>query len=276
MNLMRQITDWDDAYANVPNIPGGEAYPGRWAEEAGEFRSSGNFSKAELKTAYGPGDRNWYDLYMPDGDPRGTLVFVHGGYWMRFSPDEFSHFAASALANGWSVAMPCYTLCPDIGIAGITSEIGNAVSHIASVTQGPIVLSGHSAGGHLVTRMVCKDTPLAPGVIQRIERVMSISGAHDLRPLLAAPQNDVLKMDGAMAAAESPALHWPVSDTELICWVGGGERAEFLRQNALLANVWLGLGAATQCIEEPDRHHFSVIEGLRHANSPIARALLGS
>ena len=274
MSLMRQITDWADAYANVPNIPGGEAYPERWAEDAQAFRNAGSFAQAELKTPYGDGQRNWYDLFAPHTKARGTLVFVHGGYWMRFDPSSFSHFAAGALARGWAVAMPCYTLCPDIAVSGITNEIGKAITQIAARTDGPIVLAGHSAGGHLVTRMLCDDSPIAPDVLARISRVMSISGVHDLRPLLAAPQNDTLKMDTAMAAAESPALHWPKGEAPLICWVGAGERAEFLRQNALLASIWLGLGARTQSVEEPDMHHFSVIEGLQQPDSPITEALL--
>ena len=32
------IDDWDDAYANGAHIDGAEAYPGRWAEAAEEFR----------------------------------------------------------------------------------------------------------------------------------------------------------------------------------------------------------------------------------------------
>lgn len=274
MSLMQQITDWDDAYANVPNIPRGEEYPDRWAKEAKAFREGDAFASKELKTAYGSGERNWYDLYLPEGDAKGTLVFVHGGYWMRFDPHFFSHMAGGALANGWSVAMPGYTLCPDVTIADITREVGQAISHVAARSNGPLLLAGHSAGGHLVTRMVCENSPLEPAVRSRIRLVMSISGVHDLRPLLAAPQNETLRMDRDMAAAESPALNWPAEGTRLVCWAGGGERAEFLRQNALLASAWLGLGAQTQCVEEPDRHHFSVIEGLCQAESPITRALL--
>ena len=52
------------------------------------------------------------------------------------------------------------------------------------------------------------------------------------------------------------------------------ERAEFLRQNALLANMWTGLGATTASVEEPDRHHYSVIEGLEDASHPLTRTLL--
>jgi hypothetical protein len=60
-----------------------------------------------------------------------------------------------------------------------------------------------------------------------------------------------------------------------MCWVGGAERAEFRRQNALLANIWLGLGATTEAVEEPDRHHFDIVDGLADPAHPMVAALLG-
>ena len=45
--------------------------------------------------------------------------------------------------------------------------------------------------------------------------------------------------------------------------------------NALLANVWTGLGAATAIVEEADRHHFNVIDGLMQPDHPLTRALVG-
>jgi arylformamidase len=57
------------------------------------------------------------------------------------------------------------------------------------------------------------------------------------------------------------------------CWVGAGERSEFIRQNALLANIWKGLGAETAVVEEPDKHHFNVLDGLEDPNHPLVDAL---
>ena len=102
---------------------------------------------------------------------------------------------------------------------------------------------------------------------------MPISGVHDLRPMLRTQLNDTIGLDVAEARAESPALLEPVVDVPVICWVGANERSEFVRQNALLANVWRGLGMATECVEEPDRHHFDVIDGLCSGVSPMSRAL---
>jgi len=274
--FIHQITDWDDAYANRPHIPQGEAYLEKWATAAEAFRRQLHTTgRAELDIPYGKGERHRLDLFRPETTQRGLVVFVHGGYWSNFDKSSWSHLAAGALARGFSVAMPSYTLCPDVRIADITEEVGQAVQIAAERVDGSIRLTGHSAGGHLVTRMVCRNTPLPPGVIERINRVVSISGVHDLRPLIRTELNAVLRIDRMEALKESPALLEPVADTRLICWVGAGERAEFLRQNALLANIWKGLGAATAAAEEPDRHHFNVIEGLIDPDHPLTGSLCG-
>jgi hypothetical protein len=122
--------------------------------------------------------------------------------------------------------------------------------------------------------MICADAPLPRQTQARIRNVVSISGLHDLRPLMATKMNETLRLDEAEAAAESPALLRPMKDARIICWAGGAERQEFRRQNALLANIWTGLGAATACVEEADRHHYSVIDGLADAGHALTRTLL--
>lgn len=107
--------------------------------------------------------------------------------------------------------------------------------------------------------MLCRDTPLATEIQQRITQVHSISGLHDLRPLLRTRMNEVLHLDTAEAIQESSALHTPVTHARLICEVGADERPEFLRQNDLLANIWAGLGVETQSLRTADRHHFNII-----------------
>jgi hypothetical protein len=151
--------------------------------------------------------------------------------------------------------------------------IDKSVALAASQVDGPIRLAGHSAGGQIVTRLVCGGTGLPDPVLARVERVMSISGVHDLRPLLRTQLNDTIGLDASEARAESPALLEPAIDVPVTCWVGANERSEFVRQSALLANAWRGLGLATDAIEEPDRHHFDVIDGLASPVSPMAKAI---
>ena len=268
--------DWDDAYDNRGHTPGWEAFPPRWAEAAAAFRDeTGRAGRARLEIPYGTHSRERLDLFLPEGTAQGLAVFVHGGYWRNFDRTDWSHLAAGPLARGWAVAVPGYTLCPAIRIAGITRQVGAAIATAARQLGGPIRLAGHSAGGHLVTRMVCEDAPLPPSVSHRLAGVLSISGVHDLRPLMRLALNEELGLDRAEARAESPALLDPRDDVPVTCWVGADERPEFRRQSALLANVWTGCGVETRLVEDPGHNHFTVIDALAEPDSPLVDALLG-
>ena len=269
------IVDWDDAYANAPYIPGGDGYPERWREAAAGFRAALAPDRLRAGLAYGPHPRQRIDLFLPEGRPHGLLVYVHGGYWRAFDRTIWSHLAAGPLARGWAVAMPGYVLAPEARIAAITGMIARAVTELAATVGGPLHLTGHSAGGHLVTRLVCRDGGLGERVRARVARVLSISGVHDLRPLLRTAMNADLRLDAAEAAAESPALLEPLEGARLHAWVGGSERPEFVRQTLLLANVWTGLGADTTHTVEPGRHHFDVIEALADPGSALVEAAVG-
>ncbi|MCK3777123.1 alpha/beta hydrolase [Ensifer sesbaniae] len=273
--LEHRVSDWNDAYANGVNIARGDRWPEAWAGPAEAFRNALSASGlAKLDVAYGKRSRNRMDLFFPDGAAKGLVVFVHGGFWLQLDKSFWSHLAAGAVAHGYAVAMPSYTLCPEIRIAGIVGEVAAAISEAAKLVEGPLMLAGHSAGGHLVSRMITASAPLAPDVQERIRNVVSISGVHDLRPIMSTGMNEKLAIDEAEALSESPALLRPMPNARITCWVGGGERAEFLRQNALLANIWIGLGATTATVVEPDRHHFNIIDGLADAGHPLTRTLL--
>ena len=243
---------WDDAYTNGAYIPGADQFRAKWPVEAAAFRDMRKAkARVELDQPYGSRPREQFDLFWPEETPKGLFVFVHGGYWMMFDKSNWSHLAAGALAHGWAVAMPSYTLCPDARISEITAEVARAVTTIAGRVAGGLALAGHSAGGHLVARLACADTPLPSAVHGRVRHTVSISGLHDLRPLLKTTMNNTLRMDAAEASRESPALLTPVPGAKVTCWVGTKERPEFIRQNALLANVWTGLGAQLLKVKLP-------------------------
>lgn len=272
----QKITDWDDAYANADHIPDAIGFIEKWPKQAAVFRKQLSKSgRATFDVAYGARARNLVDIFYPDGEPKGIVVFVHGGFWQRFDKSDWSHLAHGARAQGWVVAIPSYSLCPEVKISEITEEIATAIEYLAAQIKGPIRLVGHSAGGHLVARMVCNKSPLSRPVQSRIEHTMAISCLSDLRPLCALKLNEVLGLTYEEAAAESPALLAPVPNAEVTCWVGAAERPEFMRQNLVLATIWHGLGARISLVEKPGRHHFDVVDDLTDADSEMVRMLLG-
>ena len=95
----RRIPDWEDAYANSVNIARGDEWPPAWVEPAKAYARGCRARTARLDLAYGEGARNRFDLFLPEQTPRGLVVFVHGGYWVRFDKSYWSHLAGAARAR---------------------------------------------------------------------------------------------------------------------------------------------------------------------------------
>ena len=264
------MTDLDDAYANAAYITGAADYPPRWARAAEGLRE-GLLEQglADLDLSYGDSARQRFDLFHPGVAAKGLMVFVHGGYWLRFDKSIWSHLAAGALSQGWAVAMPSYDLCPEVRIAKITQQIAQAIASAAAMVSGPIVLAGHSAGGHLVARMM-EPGLLPDAVADRLQHVLPISPVADLRPLLQTSMNTDFRLDEAGAIAESPMLLNQRLPVPVTVWVGADERPAFLDQARWLAEAW----GCTQVVDE-GKHHFDVIDALAESDSRMIQHLLG-
>ncbi|MEM6304727.1 MAG: alpha/beta hydrolase [Pseudomonadota bacterium] len=258
----------DDAYANAPFIEGADAYPPRWAARAAEFRASLGF-RAQTGVSYGPSPRQVFDVFEPSGLPRGTVFFVHGGYWKAFDSSSWSHLAQGAIARGWSVAMPSYDLCPDVSIADIARQMAAALTMVAERTQGPLAMAGHSAGGHLVARIM-DPLLLSPEVRDRVKQIAAISPVADLAPLMETAMNDVLGITDEIARVESPVNMSPPHGVNVTVWVGAQERPGFLEQAEAFSRAW---GARQYTVD--GRHHFDVIDALEDPDSALVAALLG-
>jgi len=256
----------DDAYAIGAYIENAETYPPKWAAAAADMRR-GLGDRALLGLAYGASARQKYDLFLPEKTPLGTVVFVHGGFWRKFDRSSWSHLAAGPLARGWAVAMPSYDLCPQVPITTITRQIAVMIQDVAARVSGSISLAGHSAGGHLVARML--DRALIPEPVgKRLHKVVPISPLSDLVPLLRTSMNQDFAMDFAQAKAESPVAMRNRYKADVTVWIGTNERPALLDQARWLAQAW---GAGHVIV--PDRHHFDVIDALAEPDSELVRLL---
>lgn len=264
---MPSRAEMDDLYSNGGHIEDAADYPPRWERQAEAFRQSLG-ERCTTAIPYGAGEREAFDLFRPEGEAKGLVVFVHGGYWLRFDRSYWSWLAAGPLARGWAVAMPSYDLCPTVRISDITRQVAAAITRMAAEIDGPIRLTGHSAGGHLVLRMA--DVALLDDAVgRRIERIVAISPVADLRPLMDTTMNDTLQLDGAEAEAESPVLMTERRPISVGVEVGSLERPPFLADARALATAW------TADLSIPEgRHHFDVIAPLAEPESALTRSLL--
>jgi arylformamidase len=256
----------DDAYANAPYIKYSDSFEDRLVAASSAFVAAMG-ERAQLGLSYGDGERLAYDLFLPEGTPKGTVFFIHGGYWLKFDRSYFSHLAAGAVSNGWAVAMPSYDLCPDVTIAEITRQIALALDVVAGHTNGPIAVTGHSAGGHLSARMLDKGL-VSQAVADRMTAVVPISPLSDLRELMKTSMNDDFGMDEAAAIAESPIFMTDRHSAKVTIWVGSDERPVFLDQAKWLVDAW----GAGQFIAQGE-NHFTVIDAMCEADSEMVKVL---
>ena len=270
MQTIERIDDWTAAVDNRAAVPGHEEIFLDWGRRAAAFRAT---NPPEAR-AYGDDPREVFDLWLPEGTPKGLVVFIHGGWWMHFSKDYFSDIARGPLARGWAVAIPSYTLLPNTTLTGLVAQTRRAVETIAQAVPGaPLALTGHSAGGHLAAMMGTDEGP-DPATHARLIRIVAISGVHDLRPLRGLPVNDTLGITAEETATLSPALLKPRPGFDLVAWSGADELPEFRRQTALLGTAWGGYATTTHH-EAPGLDHFTAFAPLADPDSDLTRLTLG-
>ena len=231
---------------------------------------------------YGDGPRETLDLFLPAAPARGTLVFIHGGYWRALDKADFLFVASPFVAAGFAVAAINYDLCPAVSIATIVDECRRAIGwivrdgarHGASAER--IVVAGHSAGGHLAAMLVATPAGAWGRARHPVAGAVSISGVHDLRPLTLFSFNADFRLDDAEAARLSPILARPATEAPVVVAAGADETSEFVRQAQLLWDAWPACrprGAAGPMLI-PRRNHFSVIVDLADPGSALTRATL--
>ena len=105
---------------------------------------------------------------------------------------------------------------------------------------------------------------------------LSLSGVHDLRPLVRFSGNADFRLDDAEAARLSPALMRPTTGAPLAIAVGGAETGEFLRQARLMWDAWPGNRpkGMTGPLVVPGKHHFDVVVEHADPGSTLTRATL--
>jgi arylformamidase len=263
--------DLEVAYNNRARVPEHVDIQARWYADSAAYRAT---AWADLDLGYGVAARNRYDLYhAAKGGPRPPLVvFIHGGYWQRGERESNAFVARHFNAQGISVAVPSYTLCPATTIERIIGELRQCIAAIWERSGTRPVVVGHSAGGHLAACLLATDwTAYAPDLPPDLVCcAYAISGVFELAPLIPTSLNEALKLTDATAIASSPLL-WtpPPKERTLVAAVGATESGEFHRQSLDLAHVWGQAGVKAECVLVPKANHFTIVEELMNPDSAM-------
>jgi arylformamidase len=261
--------DYETEYNNRARVPENPALMAGWARDAASYRQT----HAPRVIRYGSGPRQVIDFFAGEGT-RPIVVFIHGGYWQALDGSSFSHMARGLNAHGISVAVPTYDLCPQVSVNEIIAQMRAAMRELAGLSE-RLVVSGHSAGGHLAACMLATDwkafdASLPSGLVSA---AYAISGLFDLLPLVPTSINKALGLDQASAHAASPLFWKPPARGSLEAVVGELESAEYFRQSRSIVEAWGRAGFATKFGTVASANHFTTIAPLADPASSMTLRL---
>jgi arylformamidase len=261
-------------YNNRALVPDHPAYFERWQRDSAYVRAN---LPCVLDVPYGDHPLQRMDLF-PVPRSRNTLVFIHGGYWRSLDKAMFDWLAASWVAAGVSFVSLNYRLCPEVRIddtvddvvAGMNRLFAEGARHGVSTER--VVVSGHSAGGHLVAALFAVPRERLAFDPAAIVGGAPLSGVFDFEPIRLFSFNADFRLDAADVRRLSLLDKPPVIKAPLVVAAGGDESSEFRRQSRALADAWRGQMRAL--LLPPGLNHFSIVDGLAERGQPIYDATL--
>jgi arylformamidase len=260
----------DAAYDNNAAVKNSAALIAERNQASEALRAARN---SLLDIPYGDRERTRIDLYPADSTTAPCLVFLHGGYWQRNSREVFAMLVEGVAAHGWSVAIPGYSLAPEVSLTEIVTEVSRSLDWLAQNgaaygISGPVVLSGWSAGAQLVAMAL--DHP-------RVTAGLAISGVYDLAPIRDTGLNNALKLTDQEVASLSP-LRLPAVHKRLDIAYGTAELPALVFDSIQLHEARRAAGAPGRLVPLPSADHFSILGELRRPDGAlvdIARELVG-
>lgn len=266
--------DLEAEYDNRARVKDSAAIIARWLQESAEAQ---NALAPRRDIPYGPKPRNRFDVYRPSGGRASTplVVYIHGGYWQRGAKDDYAFVARELVRRGVSVAIPSYTLCPEVSVAGIVDEMNLFLGALwREVRQRPVIV-GHSAGGHLAAMMMVSDVGRGDVPNDLVKAAYGIAGVYELAPLIGTSLNGALNLDETEARRMSPMLGAkPKRRGTFVAAAGGAESSEFIRQAKDFAAAWSGSPVATESQIVAGADHFTIVEELVRPGSPTLERII--
>jgi arylformamidase len=243
------------------------AYFARWRSWSDDVRAH-TLHARDLQ--YGPGGDETLDLLVPHtGAP--LVVFFHGGYWRRLHKDDFTFVAGGLAPHGVATAIVNYSLAPTVTLETIVDQAQRAVAWLrANASEhgfdpSRIVVAGHSAGGQLAA-MCAVDAP--------VFGLVTLSGLHDLRPLVDSFANEWLGLDQARAAALSPLLAAPAEPVAIYASAGAFESEGFKEQGRDFTAAWEARGCEAAYADSEGDNHFTIVDRLRDEKDPLVQRIV--
>jgi arylformamidase len=256
----------DLAYNNLAAVRNAPQILAARTAASAQFRAS---RPGKLDLPYGSGERQKWDLFPAAEPTSACLVFIHGGYWQRGGRDMASVLAEGVRPLGWSAAFIGYDLAPQATLTDIVAQIHAGLDWLGQNgpdfgIAGPIVVAGHSAGGHLAAMALSNPS---------VKAGLAISGVFELGPIRDTPLNDALRLSDDEIELLSP-LRAPVVGKPLGIAYGTLELPALLEDSRRLHARRANAHAPGPLIPVVGADHFTVLDELRKPDGILTRAVL--
>lgn len=262
-----------------------------WIDDADSFIAAHRAESERVRAAapgrfdvaYGPHEDELLDIYLADGaGPAPIVVFFHGGRWALGNKASNCEGAEMYTALGVHFVSVNFSLLPTVTMDVLIRQCRDAIAWLwrnAGTFGGDrerMFVHGKSSGGHVGAMMAITDWPAGYDLpADLVKGALLVSGMYDLEPVRLTFRNDWLKLDEAGAARNSPIRHIPNHGCRLIVGVGALETDEFRRQPREFVDAWRAKGLECRFVEMQGRHHFTVNDEMKDANSAIVAPFLG-
>ncbi|WP_439677638.1 alpha/beta hydrolase family protein [Embleya sp. MST-111070] len=233
---------------------------------------------------YGSGEEQVVDLWQAAGGSRGLVVVLHGGYWRARYDRGYTYSMCVALAaEGYTAATVEYRRAGQAGGGrpGTFEDVAAAVDLLAAQVPEPMLLLGHSAGGHLAVWAALRDRVPAGGP-GRLSAPPALAGAIALGGVLDLDAALKLNLDDGAAAEFLPDHSEPVlAETDPVRLAAGGvggRRLILLHGDAdeqvpiALSRTFAAVSGA-DLRELPGIGHFEPVDPLSTAWPEVTRAV---
>jgi arylformamidase len=278
-----------DAPDALPGTPDHDYNVRLWAPDYAHtlagFRERGALARqgrgTQLDLRWGRLERQTVDLFLPQHDCGGLLVFLHGGYWQyrTSGKDGVSFLAPPLLEQGCAFAAIQYALCPEVDMDGMVDQVRDALDWVwqqlpaRGYRPSRTLVAGHSAGAHLAMMMASTDWRARGHACNPLHGAFGLSGLYTLRPLMSTYLNRDLRISDANAVRNSPQSLVHANLPQVLLGVGALESQAFQRQTEDYRDALRQAGVPVQCWTVAGKGHFDVLETLMQAEHPMARSL---